>query len=124
MSAKTVRTAREEQREAEERDRAVREALEAQNRRQAGLQRDPEAAWQCVRGLHVLRGTRHYSEVVRLPGDLAALADKDATTAAFTERHARFIAAHRTKKALTRDLRAGGPACTALIDLTPAAASR
>ncbi|MER5399820.1 hypothetical protein [Streptomyces sp. NPDC002599] len=117
---KRLRIARQEQREAEERDRAVRQALEAQDRRLADLQHDPETAWHRVGELLSQRGTRHYPEIVRLLGDLAALADRDATTGAFAERYARFIAAHGTKKALMRDLRAGGPACTALIALTPA----
>ncbi|WP_392958116.1 hypothetical protein [Streptomyces sp. LN245] len=117
---KTLRIAREEQREAEERDRAVRQALEAQDRRLTDLQHDPETAWHRVAELLSQRGTRHYPEIVRLLGDLAALADRDATTGAFAERYARFIATHRTKKALMRELRAGGPACTALIALTPA----
>ncbi|MEU3792801.1 hypothetical protein AB0F07_23875 [Streptomyces fructofermentans] len=118
---KRLRIARQDQREAEERERAVRQALEAQDRRLADLQHDPETAWHRVGELISQRGTRHYPEIVRLLGDLAALADRDATTGAFAERYARFIAAHRTKKALLRDLRAGGPACTALIALTAAA---
>ncbi|MFF3326522.1 hypothetical protein [Streptomyces sp. NPDC002889] len=121
VSAQTaMRIAREERQEAEEREQAAREAREAQSRRLADLQHDPEAAWKRVGELLALRGTRHYEEVVRLLGDLAALADRDGTTSAFTERYGRFITAHRTKKALIRDLRAGGPACAALIALTPA----
>ncbi|MFJ8141134.1 hypothetical protein [Streptomyces sp. NPDC096013] len=108
------RIAREQQREADERERAAREQREAQNRRLSGLQHDPEAAWQRVGELLTRRGTRHYPEVVRLLGDLAALAGREAATAAFAERYAGFIAAHRTKRALLRDLRAGDPVCAAL----------
>ncbi|MFD5814107.1 hypothetical protein [Streptomyces sp. NPDC127038] len=115
-----LRIARQEQRKAKERDRAVRQAREAQDRRLADLQHDPEAAWHRVGALLSQRGTRHYPEIVRLLGDLAALADRDATTSAFAKRYAQFVATHRTKKALMRDLRAGG-ACTALIALTPEA---
>lgn len=104
---RTRRIAREEQQEADERERAAREQREAQNRRLADLQHDPEAAWQRVGDLLVRRGTRHYPEVVRLLGDLAALADREGATAAFGERYAGVIAAHRTKRALMRDLRAG-----------------
>lgn len=113
------RIACEEQQEADERERAARVQREAQNRRLADLQHDPGAAWQRVGDLLTRRGTRHYPEVVGLLGDLAALADRDDATAAFAERYAGFIAAHRTKRALLRDLRAGGPACAALIALTP-----
>ncbi|MFI0967901.1 hypothetical protein ACH4S8_42085 [Streptomyces sp. NPDC021080] len=108
---KALRLGREEQQAAEERERAVRQAHEAQHRRLADLQHDPEAAWHRVGELLTPRGTRNYPEVVRLLSDLAALADREGTTAAFTQRYTRFIAAHRTKKALLRDLRAGGPAC-------------
>ncbi|MEU6278296.1 hypothetical protein ABZ871_38795 [Streptomyces populi] len=117
---KTLRIAREKQRAAEERDREVRQAREAQDRRLADLRHDPEAAWHRVGELLSQRGTRHYPQIVRLLGDLAALADRDATTGAFAERYAQFIATHQTKKALMRALRAGGPACTALVALTPA----
>ncbi|MEW1648631.1 hypothetical protein [Streptomyces sp. NPDC091219] len=106
--------AREQQQEADEQERAAREQREAQNRRLSGLQHDPEAAWQRVGELLTRRGTRHYPEVVRLLGDLAALAGRGAATAAFADRYADFIAAHRTKRALLRDLRAGDPACAAL----------
>lgn len=113
------RIAGEEQRQADERERAARVLREAQNRRLADLQHDPEAAWRRVGDLLSHRGTRHYPQVVTLLGDLAALADREGATAAFAERYAGFVAAHRTKRALMRDLRAGGPACAALIALTP-----
>ncbi|MFE4369754.1 hypothetical protein ACFRMN_16285 [Streptomyces sp. NPDC056835] len=114
------RIAHEQQQEAEERERVVREAREAQDRRLSDLQHDPETAWQQAGELLTVRGTRHYREVVQLLSDLAALADRDDTMTAFTERYGEFITAHRTKKALLRALRADGPACAALIARTPA----
>ncbi|MFF7953983.1 hypothetical protein [Streptomyces griseorubiginosus] len=113
------RISAEQQREADERARTARVQREAQERRLATLRHDPEAAWQRVGELLARRGTRHYPEVVRLLGDLAALAERDKTTAEFSERYADFIAGHHTKRALMRDLRAGGPACAALIALIP-----
>ncbi|MGX1887249.1 hypothetical protein [Streptomyces sp. NPDC055287] len=114
-----LRIADEERQEAEEWERAAREERQAQDRRLAHLRHDPEAAWKRATELLAGRGTRHYAEVVRIMGDLAALADREATTSTFTQRYARFITMHRTKKALIRDLRARGPACAALIALTP-----
>ncbi|MCX4538778.1 hypothetical protein ACWD4L_34540 [Streptomyces sp. NPDC002596] len=57
--------------------------------RLAELQQDPEADWKPVGELLAVRGPRHHQEVVRLLDDLAALADRDGTTSAFTERYAR-----------------------------------
>ncbi|MFE2093292.1 hypothetical protein [Streptomyces sp. NPDC059460] len=54
--------------------------------RLAELQQDPEADWKPVGELLAVRGPRHHQDVVRL---LAALADRDGTTSAFTERYAR-----------------------------------
>ncbi|MGW7052861.1 hypothetical protein [Streptomyces sp. NPDC054887] len=113
------RVAEEERQEAQARERAAREERQARDRRLADLRHDPEAAWQRASELLAARGTRHYAEVVRIMGDLAALADQEATTSTFTERYARFIAMHRTKKALLRDLRARGPVCADLTALAP-----
>ncbi|MFE7795719.1 hypothetical protein [Streptomyces sp. NPDC057460] len=120
LAQTATRIAHEERQETQARERAAQEARHAQDLRLADLQEDPETGWTRVGELLAVRGTRHYREVVRLLGDLAVLADRDGTTSAFTARYAQFITAHRTKKALLRDLRAGGPACAALIALTPA----
>ncbi|MER0476833.1 hypothetical protein ABR737_00420 [Streptomyces sp. Edi2] len=117
---RAMRNAHQNRQEAEQREREASQAREAQNRRLADLQRDPEAAWTRVGELLARRGTRHYAEVVVLLGDLAALADRDGTTRVFTERFAQFITTHRGKKALMRDLRAGGPVTEGLIALMPA----
>lgn len=117
---RTIRTAAEERQEAEEREREALEARRSQDRRLADLRHDPDAAWKRVEELLAQRATSRYPKVVRLLADLAALAERDATTTAFSERYARFITTHRTKKALMRELRAQGPTCTALIALTPA----
>lgn len=114
------RIAREEQQEAQDREREARKEREAQNRRLADLHHDPEAAWKRVAELLALRGSRHYGEVVTLLDDLEALADRAGTKNVFTDRYDRLITAHRTRKALLRDLRARGPVTATLITLTPA----
>ncbi|WP_331755508.1 hypothetical protein [Streptomyces sp. NBC_01643] len=117
-----MRIAHEERQETEGKERAAQEARQAKVLRLASLQQDPEAGWRRVGELLAVRGTRHYREVVRLLGDLAVLADRDGTTSALTARYARLITAHRTKRALMRDLRGGSPTCAALIAITPAKA--
>lgn len=99
-----ARTACEELAEEEARLRKEQKRREAQDRRLAVLQQDPEAAWRRVDDLLAIRGTRHYREVVRLLGDLGALADREGTSGVFAQRYSRFISGHRTKKALLRNL--------------------
>ncbi|MFF7535146.1 hypothetical protein ACFZB2_39670 [Streptomyces bobili] len=111
------RKALQEEKVAEARKRAEREAQRARDQRVAELQHDPEAAWARVAELLSIRGTRHYPEVVRLLGDLAALAERDGAVRAFAQSYDQFVVAHRTKKALIRKLKAEGPVTATLSKL-------
>lgn len=57
------------------------------------------------------------TEVVRLLGDLAALAERDGAVRAFAQSYDQFVVAHRTKKALIRKLKAEGPVTATLSKL-------
>ncbi|MFG3518419.1 hypothetical protein [Streptomyces bobili] len=111
------RNALQEEKEAEARKPAEREAQRAPDQRVAELQHDPEAAWARVAELLSIRGTRHYPEVVRLLGDMAALAERDGAVRAFAQSYDQFVVAHRTKKALIRKLKAEGPVTATLSKL-------
>lgn len=82
---------------------------QAQDKRLATLQHDPEAAWKRVDDLLATRGTRHYREVIRLLTDLGALADREGTSDVHAERYHQFLSRPRTKKALLRDLETQHP---------------
>lgn len=99
-----LRIERERREEAARNEADLRAAREAQQRRLADLQHDPEGAWVRVTQMIAHRAGRNYPAAVQILEDLAALAARDGTTEVFARRCRELRLQHPTKKLMLQML--------------------